>query len=90
MIITVEFLVQGRVQGVGFRYWTQGTAEKLGLTGWVRNCANGDVEGVAQGSASAVQRFSELLWQGPHYAKVRSVETHDKSLGRFEGFRIVR
>jgi acylphosphatase len=46
--------ISGRVQGVGFRDWTQRTAASLGLSGWVRNLANGDVEALFSGPAEAI------------------------------------
>jgi acylphosphatase len=53
--------VRGRVQGVGFRWWTRGRALELGLTGHARNAADGRVEVVAQGSPEAVGRLLALL-----------------------------
>ncbi|THB67899.1 MAG: acylphosphatase [Desulfovibrio sp.] len=66
--------VSGRVQGVWFRAWTQETGQGLGLTGWVRNLADGRVETLAQGDSSGVDEFRALLWKGPRLAEVREVE----------------
>ena len=55
MVTTVSFVVSGRVQGVGFRYHTQNRAIQLGLTGWVRNRADGDVEGIVQGNSMDIE-----------------------------------
>lgn len=73
--ISIRFRVTGRVQGVGFRAWTQDTAQALGLAGWVRNEADGTVRGEATGADDDVHRLLEALRQGPPGARVRSVET---------------
>jgi acylphosphatase len=67
------FRVEGRVQGVGFRWWTQKTAESLGLGGSVRNLPDGSVEVHVVGSASEVARLEEMLARGPVTARVDSV-----------------
>ena len=90
MIKTVSFVVKGRVQGVGFRYTTRRAAEHFGLTGWVRNCANGDVEGVAQGESGSVDQFEKWLWQGPDHARVISVDTSTLQPVQGQGFSIRR
>jgi len=68
-----RFLIRGRVQGVGFRAWTQRRARELGLRGWVRNLADGSVDVCAQGDARALERLYELLRKGPPLARVREV-----------------
>lgn len=67
------FRVEGRVQGVGFRYWTRGQARALGLRGWVRNLPDGAVEVVAAGPSVAVTSLEALLRQGPSAARVEAV-----------------
>ena len=57
--------VRGRVQGVGFRWWTRARALELGLTGHARNTADGRVEVVAQGRAAAVDALEALLRESP-------------------------
>ena len=69
------FRVHGRVQGVGFRYFTQTTARRLGVRGWVKNETDGTVSGFAVAEASALQAFTEALHQGPPYGRVDQVET---------------
>jgi len=59
------FFVRGRVQGVGFRWWTRARALELGLVGFARNMADGRVEVYAQGSLSAIQRLHELIEEEP-------------------------
>ena len=67
------FLVRGRVQGVGFRWWTQRTGTALGLTGHVRNLPSGDVEVHAAGSGDQLDAFARVLHAGPPMSKVTSV-----------------
>jgi len=65
--------VRGRVQGVGFRAMTQYEAHRLGLGGWVRNLADGDVELEAEGSERAIQALLDHLRQGPGMSRVDSL-----------------
>jgi acylphosphatase len=65
--------ISGRVQGVGYRYFAQEKAIALGLTGWVRNLPNGDVEATAQGSKEALTAWLKELERGPAFAKVLRV-----------------
>lgn len=74
MTKTLSFLVQGRVQGVGFRYWTQSRANRLGLKGWVRNRPDGAVEGIMEGQGELLNVMLEQLHQGPPSARVDSVQ----------------
>lgn len=66
--------VSGRVQGVGFRHWTQGRAARLGLRGWVRNLPDGRVELWARGSAEAVEALLAACAEGPPAAAPTAVE----------------
>lgn len=74
--ITHQFhaIVYGLVQGVSFRYYTQQTAIRLGIVGWVRNLSNGTVEVLAEGSKSTLEHFIAFLQQGPTHAVVENVE----------------
>ena len=65
--------ILGDVQGVGFRYFAQSHARRLGLEGYVRNRYDGAVEVEAQGSADALERFLDLLRQGPRAARVQDI-----------------
>ena len=67
------FLVRGRVQGVGFRWWTARQARMLGLSGSVRNLLGGGVEVVVSGDHDAVSEFRGRLGRGPRTARVESV-----------------
>jgi acylphosphatase len=86
---TIEFQVSGRVQGVFFRASTLQQACKLSLCGWVRNCKNGDVAGVASGDMTQIESFSTWLKQGPAMANVQKLEIIHCDYQHFEDF-IVR
>jgi len=65
--------IHGRVQGVGYRAWTERQAQALGLRGWVRNEADGSVTALISGPAEAVTSMLELFRVGPRYAAVTKV-----------------
>jgi acylphosphatase len=69
-----RYFVIGRVQGVGFRYWTAGRAKHYGLVGWVRNRRDGRVEVLAYGEAEALGNLERELQDGPPAALVQGVE----------------
>jgi acylphosphatase len=68
--------VQGRVQGVGYRWWAVQAATSLGLEGWVRNRHDGSVEILAIGDAAAIDQLQESCRQGPRAAVVLAVERY--------------
>ena len=70
MRIARRFVISGRVQGVGFRYFVQSVAIAESLTGWVRNLDDGRVETAAAGDYEAMDRFEHALRQGPSSARV--------------------
>jgi acylphosphatase len=72
--------VSGRVQGVGFRYFTAGVAAEFDLTGWVRNAADGTVLVEAQGREKHLSRFCRRLRRGPSLARVDDVTHVDAPL----------
>ncbi len=84
-----RMLVSGRVQGVGYRAFAQRHARALGLRGWVRNCSDGCVELVVEGERGAIERFAALLWEGPRWAQVASVDIdwHEYT-GEFTSFEV--
>lgn len=84
-----KFEVSGRVQGVFFRFSTRDQALRLGLSGWVRNRSNGNVELLACGEQAALARLLDWLHQGPPMAKVTQVEVNDAGEQDTEDFRIV-
>jgi acylphosphatase len=73
MAASYRFVVGGRVQGVGFRWSAASQAQRLGLQGWVRNCADGSVEGLASGEAAALEQLRSWLAHGPPGARVANV-----------------
>jgi len=85
----LHVIVQGRVQGVGFRWWTADEARELGLRGTVRNLPDGGVEVEAEGPAPALEEFLRRLKRGPILARVReTVERWSDGPARFSEFRI--
>ena len=89
MIIARRFVVTGRVQGVGFRYYVQDHAGAEGVHGYVRNLPDGRVEAVVEGDAESVGRVETALWRGPRGARVDDIEIEETTpSGRLTGFRI--
>ncbi|MER8482173.1 acylphosphatase [Mesorhizobium sp. M1322] len=86
----VRVRLSGRVQGVSFRVWTRTEAERLGLSGWVRNEEDGSVTALIVGAEGAVSTMMNRFWEGPTGASVSSVKSQDVDPGREpNGFRIV-
>ena len=69
-----RLVIRGIVQGVGFRHATRGEAQRLGLRGWVRNCADGSVEAVALGDDDQLDALERWARRGPPAARVDSVD----------------
>lgn len=85
----VSVIVRGRVQGVAFRHYTCRQALELGVRGWVRNLPDGAVEGLFEGSDSAVEALLEWCRSGPPAARVESLDIRKASYsGEFESFEI--
>jgi acylphosphatase len=80
-----HLLISGRVQGVGFRYSMAEEAERLGVTGWVRNRRDGTVESVVDGEAGAVEAILAWARRGPRGARVTDVRVSEVA-ETFEGF----
>lgn len=85
---TVHLRIEGRVQGVGFRYWTRKQADRLGLDGWVRNRRDGAVEAVFSGAPDAVTTMEQRCATGPPGAGVTSVHLIQEGGGVKSGFEI--
>lgn len=84
---TIHLLVKGKVQGVFYRKSAKEMADKNGVTGWVRNTAEGNVEMEATGSDAALQQFVSWCHQGPSRAVVSEVKVTpvaDRAFSRFE------
>ena len=73
-ILARRVLVEGHVQGVGYRDWTLRTARGLGLSGWVRNRADGSLEALLVGEETAVGRMIDACRRGPALARVDDVD----------------
>ena len=71
--VAARFRIEGRVQGVGFRWWTVAEAGLLGLDGWARNRADGSVEVLAIGEPAAVAALEQACASGPAAAQVTAV-----------------
>src|SRR5260370_21933203 len=84
-----RFLVRGRVQGVGFRWFVEREAHMLGIAGWVRNNHDGSVEVLAQGTQDQLSGLHSRLREGPRAARVDAFEGSEASpIARLTAFRI--
>jgi acylphosphatase len=90
MRVARRFVIHGRVQGVGFRWFVQHAAAREGVTGYVRNLPDGTVESYAEGEAEALTRFERAMRSGPPGARVKNVNvmTEDPS-GGYKDFSII-
>jgi acylphosphatase len=89
MRVARRYVISGRVQGVGFRFFAEHAALREGLHGWVRNLGDGRVEISAEGDAEAVDRFERHVRHGPPGARVDAVEIeHGAPSGSATGFSI--
>lgn len=82
--------ISGRVQGVSFRIWTRTQARRLGLTGWVRNEADGSVTALIAGPDGAIATMLKQFWNGPIGASVSSVETESVAPGEIPSEFVIR
>jgi len=82
-----HYLVQGRVQGVGFRWFVQREAAEIGLNGWVRNTDDGKVEVVAAGTPEQLEELRTALRKGSRGSRVDAVLEHE--LSEAEGVTLV-
>jgi acylphosphatase len=72
-MIAKRLIIEGDVQGVGYRDWLIATARKIGLAGWVRNRKDGTVEAVLAGDADAVEEVARACRRGPRMANVTTI-----------------
>jgi len=87
--VGVHVLIEGRVQGVGFRFFTKEQAQKLGLTGWVRNTFDGNVEAYAEGMKEDLEIWLTQLQKGPRSAFVTNIKKEwTTSQGKFRNFQV--
>lgn len=84
-----HLVISGRVQGVFYRAFTEETARKLGLKGWVRNTAGGDVEAVFEGEKKDIERAIVQLRNGPPAARVMNIDVRWQThTGEFDTFSV--
>jgi acylphosphatase len=83
-----EWLVTGRVQGVGFRRFVVLQAEAIGVTGWVRNERDGSVMAYAVGTAAQLDELAGHLHLGPRFSTVRGVEQRVAGVQQLSSFRM--
>ena len=89
MMVARRYVIGGRVQGVGFRVFTEAAAAREGILGWVKNTPDGRVEVLAEGEAEAIERFERRLRHGPPSARVERVDVDDMiPTGRETGFTV--
>jgi len=77
-----KYIVSGRVQGVGFRFFAERVANQLGLRGYVKNLWNGDVEAYAIGDGAQLEEFKRRLAEGPRMARIASVQENDEPVDK--------
>lgn len=87
-MIAIRVVIEGRVQGVGYRAWVNREAQARGLKGWVRNRADGSVEAVFSGDEAAVRHMIEICRRGPMAAKVRVLTESRTPEEQWPGFEI--
>ncbi|WP_419819389.1 acylphosphatase [Glaciibacter flavus] len=88
MTIRRKVVVEGTVQGVGFRYWARSEAQRLGVSGWVRNRPDDTVEAEVEGGDDAVASMVEWLRHGPRGASVTGVTVDDVATQGYGSFEI--
>jgi acylphosphatase len=89
MRLARRYVISGRVQGVGFRFFVENAAAVEGIAGWARNLTDGGVEVVAEGERDSLLRFEAKLRLGPPRARVDHVDVEERAAaGRHSGFSI--
>ena len=83
-----HYIIQGKVQGVGFRVFTKQKANLNNVLGWVRNLPDGSVECFAQAEAGDLESFETLIHDGPSFGRVDQIEKTEKELEEFSSFEI--
>jgi len=90
-ILRTHIWVKGRVQGVGFRAHVEYYGRQIGVTGWVRNVGYDTVEAVAEGEREKVERFIEMMKQGPSASHVEESKVErENPTGEFQEFGVKR
>jgi len=83
-----RLLISGKVQAVFYRVSAKEMADRLFITGWVRNLPTGEVEAIISGTELQIQQFLEWAWKGPKKAVVNNIIVHQEPHSNFDGFRI--
>jgi acylphosphatase len=87
-MIARRWLIHGRVQGVGYRYFVERSAVELGLKGYARNLDDGRVEVYAAGAKDKIAKLAGLLRVGPRWADVRGVDEQEAAVQTLDDFQI--
>jgi acylphosphatase len=88
MLEARHLLIEGKVQGVGYRYFAYQAASRLGLAGWVRNLADGRVEALAEGEGETLDAWVAELRRGPADSAVTHIGQESVALRGFRSFEI--
>lgn len=86
---TIRVSIFGRVQGVGYRAWTEQRARQLGLRGWVRNRLDGSVEALFSGELNGVSQMIRACEEGPSVARVERIRQQDEATMAVPDFKIL-
>ena len=89
MTVARRYIISGRVQGVGYRYFAVRAAEHLGVAGSVRNCADGSVEVVAEADSETLERFRAELDRGPRFGHVDGVVEEPFTVSGLTSFQVL-
>lgn len=88
--VRAHIFIDGRVQGVSYRYWTRKSAERLGLMGWVKNLEDGRVEAVFEGPKNKIQKMIDRCKRGPMPAGVKHIDVvWEEATGEYNEFEII-
>jgi acylphosphatase len=87
-IIQKHIFISGRVQGVGFRAFTRKEASSRGITGWVKNLADGRVEIKIKGEREDIKNMIKRIKEGPSFARVDDIEISDEEIENFDRFEV--
>lgn len=82
MNVARKYLISGRVQGVGYRYFAERVANQLGIRGYVKNLWNGDVEVYAIGDDASLEEFKRQLAEGPRSARVKGIQEFEQPVDK--------
>lgn len=88
---SIKMIVKGTVQGIFFRQFVKENADKMNVYGFVRNLTSGDVEVVAEGDGTALERFIQIIGKGPQHAMIKNVQIEEKKwTGEYKDFKVLR